>query len=223
MTSVRSSLSRAELPAGVHGAVAIVAPSRTALGLRAALEAEGLRVVARASSTEALGGLRRLPDVVVLVAHELRAQLVTDARSVRRLVPSARLVVVASTLALRTLRELIAEGVDAVVLERDVERSLGLSVRSACEGQLSFPESMRRSLAKPALSAREKQVLGMVVLGLTNSEIAQKLHLSESTVKSHLSSSFAKLGARSRSEAAQLILDPDTGLGTGILTIAEEG
>ena len=223
MTSVRSSLSGAEARIGVHGAVAIVAPSSGTSRLRAALEAEGLRVVARASSTEALGGMRRLPDVVVLVAHERRAELVAQVRSVRRLVPSARLVVVALTLTLRTLRELIAEGADAVVLERDVERSLGLSVRSACEGQLSFPESMRQSLAKPALSAREKQVLGMVVLGLTNSEIAQKLHLSESTVKSHLSSSFAKLGARSRSEAAQLILDPDTGLGTGILTIAADG
>jgi len=223
VTSVRSSLSRAEAPAGVHGAVAIVAPSRGASRLRAALEAEGLRVVARASSTEALGGLRRLPDVVVLAAPERRAELVADARSVRRLVPGARLVVVASTLTLRTLRELIAEGADAVVLEPDVERSLGLAVRSACEGQLSFPESMRQSLAKPALSTREKQVLGMVVLGLTNGEIARKLHLSESTVKSHLSSSFAKLGVRSRSEAAQLILDPDTGLGTGILTIAAEG
>ncbi len=223
MTPVRSSVSRTEVPDGIHGTVAIVTPSSGASRLRSALEAQGLRVVARASSTEALGSLRRLPDAVVLMSHELHAELVAQIRSVRRLVPSARLVVVASTLALRTLRELIAEGVDAVVLERDVERSLGLSVRSACEGQLSVPESMRQSLAKPALSAREKQVLGMVVLGLTNGEIAQKLHLSESTVKSHLSSSFAKLGARSRSEAAQLILDPDTGLGTGILTIAEEG
>jgi DNA-binding NarL/FixJ family response regulator len=41
-------------------------------------------------------------------------------------------------------------------------------------------------------------------------------------VKSHLSSSFSKLGARSRSEATALILDPATGLGMGILTIVDE-
>ena len=42
-------------------------------------------------------------------------------------------------------------------------------------------------------------------------------------MKSHLSSSFTKLGVRSRNEAAALILDPETGLGTGILTIADSG
>jgi DNA-binding NarL/FixJ family response regulator len=62
----------------------------------------------------------------------------------------------------------------------------------------------------------------MVVLGLTNGEIAHKLRLSESTVKSHLSSSFTKLGVRSRGEAASLILDPAAGLGTGILVISED-
>jgi hypothetical protein len=41
-------------------------------------------------------------------------------------------------------------------------------------------------------------------------------------VKSHLSSAFTKLGARSRSEATALILDPATGLGPGILTIATD-
>lgn len=59
----------------------------------------------------------------------------------------------------------------------------------------------------------------MVVLSFTNGEIAQKLYVSESTVKSHLSSAFAKLGVRSRSAAAEAILDPVNGLGTGILAI----
>ena len=60
----------------------------------------------------------------------------------------------------------------------------------------------------------------MVVLGFTNGEIARQLHLAESTIKSHLSSSFTKLGVRSRNEAAELILDADGGLGTGILAIS---
>ena len=72
------------------------------------------------------------------------------------------------------------------------------------------------------LSAREKQILGLVVMGLMNSEIAARLFLAESTVKSHLSSAFRKLGVRSRTEASELILDPERGLGTGILAISEE-
>jgi DNA-binding NarL/FixJ family response regulator len=69
------------------------------------------------------------------------------------------------------------------------------------------------------LSMREKQVLGMLVMGFTNAEIAAKMFLAESTVKSHLSSAYTKLGVRSRKDAASMILDPVAGLGPGILTI----
>jgi DNA-binding NarL/FixJ family response regulator len=63
----------------------------------------------------------------------------------------------------------------------------------------------------------------MVVLGFSNGEIARKLHLAETTVKSHLSSTFRKLGVRSRSEAAALVLDGQSGLGLGVLTISDGG
>ena len=80
-----------------------------------------------------------------------------------------------------------------------------------------------RQIAPRPLSYREKQILGLVVLGFTNREIADKLFLAESTVKTHLSSSFAKLDAHSRSEAAARILDPEAGYGVGILAIAGDG
>jgi DNA-binding NarL/FixJ family response regulator len=66
------------------------------------------------------------------------------------------------------------------------------------------------------LTSREKQILTLVVAGLTNSQIASELFLAESTVKSHLSSAFAKLGVSSRSEAVAVILDPERGPGLGI-------
>jgi DNA-binding NarL/FixJ family response regulator len=46
-----------------------------------------------------------------------------------------------------------------------------------------------------------------MAIGLTNAQIADQLGLSESTVKSHLSSAFTKLGVASRAEAAALIRD----------------
>ena len=57
----------------------------------------------------------------------------------------------------------------------------------------------------------------------TNSEIGARLFRAESTVKSHLSSAFAKLRVRSRSEAAAMIVDPQGSLGTGILAITSNG
>jgi DNA-binding NarL/FixJ family response regulator len=48
--------------------------------------------------------------------------------------------------------------------------------------------------------------------GLTNRQIAARLYLAESTVKTHVASAFAKLGVRSRKDAVAVLLDPDEGL-----------
>ncbi|WP_433371457.1 response regulator [Streptosporangium sp. CA-115845] len=53
-----------------------------------------------------------------------------------------------------------------------------------------------------ALTAREEQILATVARGRTNSEIADEMHISLSTVKSHIASLMAKLGARNRVEIA---------------------
>ena len=67
-----------------------------------------------------------------------------------------------------------------------------------------------------ALTTREKETLTLSSRGMTNAQIADKLFLAESTVKSHLSSAFSKLGVSSRYEAATVILDPERGSGLGI-------
>jgi DNA-binding NarL/FixJ family response regulator len=116
------------------------------------------------------------------------------------------------------VRDLVGRGVKAIVSEPRVESALAVSIEAALAGQIALPAEIGGA-ARPMLTSREKQVLAMIVLSFTNGEIAQKLYVSESTVKSHLSSAFAKLGVRSRREAAELILDPVNGLGTGILAI----
>jgi DNA-binding NarL/FixJ family response regulator len=204
------------------GSVAVLATPTVASRLVANLESEGLGPIITAKAPQhLLHG--ELPATVIVPSSGSGDQLVARLRAVRRLLPEARFIVIAPSVSLRRIRELVAEGVDGVVLEEDMQLCLGLAVRSARAGQLSLPRSVGASLARPVLSTREKQALGLVVLGLTNGEIAGKLHLSQSTVKSHLSSAFSKLGARSRSEATALILDPEGGLGPGILTIAGGG
>jgi DNA-binding NarL/FixJ family response regulator len=116
-------------------------------------------------------------------------------------------------------KELLRTGASAVVFENRIESSLACTLRAAWAGQVSMPAELYPQTQRYPLSSREKQVLGLVVMGFTNGEIASKLYLAESTVKSHLSSSFNKLGVRSRSEATALILDPTEGLGVGILTL----
>jgi len=60
------------------------------------------------------------------------------------------------------------------------------------------------------LADREREVLGLVAQGLSNSEIAQKLFLSESAVKPHLKRIFYTMGLRDRAQA--VILAYDVGL-----------
>ena len=82
-----------------------------------------------------------------------------------------------------------------------------------------FPRKLHRCLFKPAFSHRERQVLALVVRGFGNRQIAARLFLAESTVKSHLASAFQKLGVRSRKEAAALLMDPDEGLGASVIGV----
>ena len=117
------------------------------------------------------------------------------------------------------MRAAIRAGAAGLVREADLADGLAGTVQAVHGGQLAVPMELARRFEKPVLSRRQKQVLGLVVLGLSNGEIAAKMHLSEHTVKCHLYASFRKLGVSSRDEAVSLILDPDEGLGTGILTI----
>lgn len=105
------------------------------------------------------------------------------------------------------------------MIAQDVRSALAPTVRAVAAGQLVVPFAGRPAVRPKTLTVRERQIVALVVLGLRNGEIADRLYLAESTVKSHLHSAFGKLGVRSRNQAAAMILDPNSGLGTGILTI----
>jgi DNA-binding NarL/FixJ family response regulator len=120
----------------------------------------------------------------------------------------------------RAVRRLLDTGIDGLVFADELEVALAPTVAAVFAGQMVMPRNLRGEVQKPSLSARERQILGMVVMGLTNHEISARMFLAESTVKSHLSSAYSKLGVRSRSEAVALILDPRGSVGTGIMAVA---
>jgi DNA-binding NarL/FixJ family response regulator len=105
------------------------------------------------------------------------------------------------------VRRALDAGADGVVFESELESTLAVAVRAVASGQSVVPRKLRASVERPAFSHRERQVLSFVSRGLTNAQIAEQLFLSESTIKSHLSSAFSKFGVRSRKEAAALFLE----------------
>jgi DNA-binding NarL/FixJ family response regulator len=203
----------AKLTAAVAGRAAVRRAIAEALG------GAEVDVVAQALDIDGIARADVEPDLIVVDVDPRSRRAVSAAR---RAFPGATVIAVTND-DLQELRAVLAENPDGIVVRDELARRLGVTVAAARAGQVTVPRELRTALVKPSLSAREKQVMGMVVMGFTNGEIARKLVVAESTVKSHLSSAFSKLGVRSRSEATALILDSSSGLGPGILAISGGG
>jgi DNA-binding NarL/FixJ family response regulator len=192
----------------------VAGDDRTRDDLLAILTASGLPVNAGAlvlHRMAALGG--DPPDALVLAADLTRPSGLASLRRVRAECPATSVVVVAAPGdAANAARQSLNAGGDAFVPAAAAERMLVAAVHAALAGLVCVPREARRLLAKPTFSHREKEVLGLLVNGLTNRQIAGRLFLAESTVKSHLVSAFAKLGVCSRKDAVALLLDPAEGL-----------
>lgn len=180
---------------------------------------DGMRVEMRGLSVEELGhGAAADPDVLVIAFGRGITERDQQMRRLRKSLPDTHLVAVMPEDSRRGVRRALEAGAGGVVFETEVETALTSTVRAVLAGQTAVPAARRHEVDRPTLSAREKQILGMVVMGMSNKAIAAKLFLAESTVKCHLSSAFAKMGVRSRNEAADLILDSGGVTGLGLVS-----
>jgi DNA-binding NarL/FixJ family response regulator len=199
-------------------AVALIAGKGPRERIGAVLEEQGWEFAAFEDVEDLHGGEcdGRLVAVWVDDASANAAQQVEQAQ---RGLEHALVVLICPEIQRWEVRAVLAAGAAGVVLEREMAGALGPCLHAVRVGQVCVPRQQWRQIAPPALSAREKQILGLVVMGYMNSQIAERLFLAESTVKSHLSSAFGKLGVRSRNEAVNLILDSERGFGMGILAL----
>jgi len=101
------------------------------------------------------------------------------------------------------------KGARAIVQKRFAVETLMEAIRSAASGLVWMPPSLQTELAaqlgnasEQRLTAREHEIARFVAEGLRNAEIAQRLAISESTVKTHLNNIFQKLHLRDRVELA---------------------
>jgi DNA-binding NarL/FixJ family response regulator len=188
--------------------------------LGAALDMAGFDLCAHGAEVEDLAAAACTLDAVVLYQRIGRGAALGAVRAAKDALPDTALIAVWTPHHRAAARKAINAGADGLISEDELETTLVPTLRAVLSGLVCVPSIMRAPLETESLSMREKQVLSMVVTGFTNAEIATKLYLAESTVKSHLSSAYNKLGVASRKDAASLIMDPLEGLGPGILAIS---
>jgi DNA-binding NarL/FixJ family response regulator len=188
--------------------VAVEADGSLRQRIVAALEADRVATVPNGAS--------RTADIRVIAVDLSQPASVGRLRAVLGS-ETGRIVAVSPGCRALALRRAVRAGADAVVLEQLLEDALAPAVRAVAAGLSVVPSALRNGAQRLAFSHREREVLRLAVTGHTNGEIASTLFLAESTVKSHLSSAYRKLGAGGRSEAASMILDPDEGLADMVL------
>lgn len=154
--------------------------------------------------------------ILILACDLDRPAEMATLRRLRRALRQPSIVAVSPAATATGVRRALDAGADAIVFEPELELTLPVAVSAVGSGQSVVPREMRASVERPAFSHRERQVLSYVSQGLTNAQIAEELFLSESTIKSHLSSAFAKFGVRSRREAAALFIELEQTNGAGL-------
>jgi len=155
-------------------------------------------------------------DIVVIAGCARADERTAAIRAASARLPRARAIIIATADA-NGVHKALEAGAKGFVFDSDVNTTLAPTVRAVRAGQLVVPPMAKTSAVRPPLSHREKETLSLLALGLTNAEIGRRLYVVESTVKCHLTSIFSKLGVRSRHEAIARVLDPQDGLGCGVV------
>lgn len=130
----------------------------------------------------------------------------------------AKILIVTAGVEATDVAELIRAGISGVFLKRDSAGSLAQSIRDVMAGKVSFEQEIfrqamaSRAVDKPAsrherFTRREREVISHVFEGLANKEIAERIGVSESSVKATLQQLFAKTGVRTRSQLVCVALE----------------
>jgi DNA-binding NarL/FixJ family response regulator len=184
-------------------------------GLRGVIEGEpdmevvgeagnGAEALARVAGADAGGGV----DVVLMDLRMPQMGGVEAIKQLRRTAPAVRVLVLTTFDTDRDVLPAVEAGATGYLLKDTPRAELLRAVRSAHRGEAVLSPTVAgrlmgqvRGPEPEVLSTRELEVLALVAAGSTNREAAQKLFISEATVKTHLLHIYAKLEVRDRASA----------------------
>lgn len=180
---------------------------------------ENIKVIATCNDgKQALKTVRELnPDILVLDLKMPHMDGLTVLREMRQEQLATKTVLLTAELDEDKVIEAMRHGVGGFVLKEMAPQSLIQCIRivyaggqwlEKCSIKLAFDKLLRRDIQQlhrtsTHLTPREEHLVRLVYDGLSNRDIANKLHISEGTVKTHLHNIFDKLGIKNRVELAR--------------------
>lgn len=193
-------------------------------GLRAVLATHGvdnrIEVIGEAGTVaEGISEARRLkPDVVLMDIRLPDGSGLEACREILRILPAARVLVLTSVASDELIHQAVVAGAQGYLMKEIDPHGLVRAIADAFAGKsVLTPEITARVLKLlregstqgpganlSSLSGQERRVLALVADGLTNKEVADKLGLSDNTVKNYLVTVFEKLQVKRRSQAAAM-------------------
>jgi NarL family two-component system response regulator LiaR len=153
---------------------------------------------------------QRCPDVVLMDMFMPRMDGIEATRLIREACPETQIIALTSFSDESRVQEALRAGAISYLMKNVSGDELANAIRRAYEGQSTLaPEAaqvlIQATTRPPALghdlTERELEVLALMVEGLNNREIGERLVISSSTVKNHVSSILSKLGTTSRTQA----------------------
>jgi DNA-binding NarL/FixJ family response regulator len=180
-------------------------------GITAIIASEtNMTLVAEASSGEqAIKLFRQHHPDVILMDLRLPGMSGIDAMiAIRGEFPEARIIILSTFEGDAEVQRALRAGARAYILKTMPPEEMVQTIRHVCAGKVHVPPEVATNLAghyaEDSLTAREVEVLQHVANGQKNRDIAEKLFISEHTVKAHLKSILEKLGADDRTGAVAI-------------------
>jgi DNA-binding NarL/FixJ family response regulator len=176
---------------------------------------EDIEIVGHAENgSEAVVRAReKKPDVVILDVEMPVMGAQAALRYLLGITPRPKVVIVTVFADQRHVRELLALGASAYLVKNASMRNLLDTIRSVAHSRsrddaiVSVPrEALKTEQERDSggvLTARQLEILRLAASGMRNRDVAEELHLAETTIKRHLADVYRRLGVGSRGEAAR--------------------
>jgi DNA-binding NarL/FixJ family response regulator len=193
---------------------------------------EGIDVVGMATSGAELVylALRERPDVVLTDLHMPDVSGVEATSRIMDEAPETRVVIISTTEEAPSVLASVAAGAVGYLTKDASRQDITDAVRAVSAGHshmslAAYSHVVTAALTAPApfpsaeldhdMTPREAEVFGLIAEGLSNRQIARALHVSESTVKTHINNVYTKLGISSRAQAVARAIGGRRPVGTG--------